>query len=42
MEESCGMLGVVMQDFSWSRAIVEERKKESRKVWQGTAFDLRK
>ena len=28
--------------FSWSRAIVEREKKKVEKVWQGTAFDLRK
>jgi len=28
--------------FTWSRAIVEREKKKTEKVWQGTAFDLRK
>lgn len=28
--------------FSWSRAIVEREKKKVEKIWQGTAFDLRK
>jgi hypothetical protein len=28
--------------FAWSRAIVEREKKKTEKVWQGTAFDLRK
>jgi len=28
--------------FSWSRAIVEREKKKLEKVWQGTAFDLKK
>ena len=28
--------------FSWSRGIVEREKKKLEKVWQGTAFDLRK
>ena len=28
--------------FSWSRAIVEREKKKVEKIWQGTAFDLKK
>ena len=28
--------------FAWSRAIVEREKKQVEKVWQGTAFDLKK
>ena len=28
--------------FSWSRAITQREKKKLEKVWQGTAFDLRK
>ena len=28
--------------FTWSRAIVDREKKKTEKVWQGTAFDLRK
>jgi hypothetical protein len=28
--------------FSWSRAIVEREKKRVEKIWQGTAFDLKK
>jgi hypothetical protein len=28
--------------FSWSRAIVEREKKQTEKIWLGTAFDLRK
>jgi hypothetical protein len=28
--------------FTWSRAIVEREKKKVEKIWQGTAFDLKK
>ena len=28
--------------FSWSRAIVEREKKKVEKIWQGTAFDIKK
>ena len=28
--------------FSWSRAITQREKKKVEKIWQGTAFDLRK
>ena len=28
--------------FSWSRAIVNREKSKTEKLWQGTAFDLRK
>ncbi len=28
--------------FSWSRAIVEREKKKTEKVWQGSAFNLKK